>query len=178
MTSRSKLVDPRSFEDLFLFRLTRLIAAAGAPVIRICEGRYGITRREWRLICALALDGTMLSSALAQRIHLERGRTSKAISEMVEKGLLVRRPRPNDRRQVEIELTDAGRSIYDTLFPEVVRLNQQLLAALSEADIEQLDATLARLQASADRTMVDTELPKADRRRRDKTTPRLPGLRS
>lgn len=52
-------------------------------VIRLCEGRLGITRREWRIIALLAQDEGLLSSQLAERAQLDRARTSKAITSLV-----------------------------------------------------------------------------------------------
>jgi DNA-binding MarR family transcriptional regulator len=161
----SALLAPRSLDDLFLFRLSRLLSVGGTPVVRLCEGRYGITRREWRLILALAHDGPMLSSTLADRVHLLRGPTSKAVTEMVAKGLAHRRPRPSDRRRVEIGLTEAGRAIFDSLFPVAVEVNQDLLSVLSAGEVKALDSMMVRLQAQADRTLAGAVLPKADRRR-------------
>ena len=40
--------------ELFLYRLSRLQAQAVAPVGRLCQARYGLSRREWRLIVVLA----------------------------------------------------------------------------------------------------------------------------
>ena len=40
----------RPLDDLLLYRLSRLLSVAGSMVIKLCEGRFGITRREWRLI--------------------------------------------------------------------------------------------------------------------------------
>lgn len=166
MTTAHRFVAPRGLDDLFLYRLSRLVQVAGAPVIRLCEGRHGITRREWRLIAALAEQGAQLSSELAARVHLDRARTSKAISILVDKKLATRTPRPHDRRQIEVALTPAGRAIYDALFPEVVRLNQVLLADIERADLERLDAFIDMLQGRAEAWLAEAELPKADRARR------------
>src|SRR5512139_3337626 len=165
MTDRHPLLDPSSLDDLFMYRLTRLLAVAGAPVVRLCEGRFNITRREWRLIAALAQRGPLISSALADHIHLERGRTSKAVSDLVAKGLIVRTPRPGDRRKVELVLTDAAHAIYEALFPEVIALNRSLLAGLSGAETDTLDDLLTRLQQRAEAHLAGANLPKADRQR-------------
>ncbi len=168
------LLEPSHLDELFLFRLTRLLAVAGAPVIRWCEGRHNITRREWRLIVALVHHGSMLSSELAERVHLERGPTSKAVSELVQKGLATRTPRRNDRRSVEITLTPEGRAIHDHLFPEVTRLNRKLLEIFAEHELEQLDAYLDRLQRQAEAVFTTDPLPKADRRHGGSTRGRRP----
>lgn len=160
------LIAPQGLDDLFLYRLTRLMAVAGAPVIRLCEGRHGITRREWRLIVALAMEGPRLSSELADRVHLDRGRTSKTVSLLAAKGLVTRQVRPHDRRQVEVALTPAGDAIYRSLFPEVADLNRSLLSVLEGEDLARLDELLHRLQAQAEARLSQADLPKADRRRR------------
>lgn len=159
------LSSPTVLDELFLYRLGRLVSVAGAPVVRLCEGKYGITRREWRLIVALAAAGSLLSSELAQQVKLTRARTSKAVSDLVDKQLATRTPRPNDRRLVDIELTEAGRQIHQALLPEVIGINRTLLAGFSSKELDQLDSLMNRLQQVADGLMAHADLPKADRRR-------------
>ena len=42
-----------SVDDMLLYRLSHLTGAAGAMVVRLCEGGYGITRREWGVLAHL-----------------------------------------------------------------------------------------------------------------------------
>ncbi|HSV54423.1 MAG TPA: MarR family transcriptional regulator [Burkholderiaceae bacterium] len=156
---------PAALDDLLLYRLSRLLGVAGSMVIRLCEGRFGITRREWRILALLAQDEGLLSSQLAERAQLDRARTSKAITSLVDKKLLLREPRPDDRRQAALTLSGEGRALVQALFPLVVRINQELLAVLPETGVAQLDDALDRLQRHADELVAQAELPKADRRR-------------
>jgi DNA-binding MarR family transcriptional regulator len=133
-------------EDLFLYRIARLHATAGAPVVRICEGGYGITRREWRLLLVLALNGNLSSFDLAQHAQLEWGLVSKAVGQLVAKELIFRQPKPNDRRSVLIGLTEKGVLVYQQVFPKVVNVNHNLLSVLSDTQLEQLDTILSLLQ--------------------------------
>lgn len=162
-----RLGEPRSLDDVLLYRLSRLLASAGGMVIRLCEGRFGITRREWRILALLAREEGLLSSQLADRAQLDRARTSKAITSLVAKQLLERRPKPGDRRQAALALTATGRALYDELFPLVLEINRELLASLPQADVGRLDLALDTLQQRADGMMAAAgpELPKADRRR-------------
>lgn len=161
----SRLRQPLALDDLLLYRLARLLAVGGSMVIRLCEGRFGITRREWRVIARLAQEQDLLSSELAERIQLDRARTSRAITSLVAKKLLRRQAGVADRRQARLALTDEGRALYDALFPLVCEINQGLLAALPAADVQRLDRALAAMQQQADRMVGQAELPKADRRR-------------
>ncbi|OGA97727.1 MAG: hypothetical protein A3E25_23560 [Burkholderiales bacterium RIFCSPHIGHO2_12_FULL_69_20] len=45
-----RLRHPQVLGDLLIYRLGRLYATAGAMTLRVCEGEFGIPRREWRLL--------------------------------------------------------------------------------------------------------------------------------
>jgi len=156
----------RPLDDLLLYRLSRLVGVAGGMVIRLCEGRFGITRREWRLIAVLASRGELGSSQLAEHAQLDRARTSKVVGSLVEKQLVSRVARSGDRRQVLLGLTEAGQALYEELFPLVTSINAELMGALRKEDAAQLDESLHRLQARAERMVQEAVLPKADRGRR------------
>ena len=138
----SSLQDPKTIDELLLFRLSRLLAAGGAPVIRLCEGRLGITWREWRVIASLRPGVSMRSSKLAQHTRLDRPRTSKCISSLVAKGLIDRRLEPGDKRQATVTLTEKGQQLYQDFFPVVVQLNAQLTQGLSPDELAVLDKAI------------------------------------
>lgn len=161
----SRLAQPDGLDDLLLYRMSRLLAVAGSMVIRLCEGRFGITRREWRLLALLAREDGLLSSELAERAQLDRARTSRAVTSLVAKKLLRRETGPGDRRQARLSLTREGRALHDALFPMVRQINRDLLSSLSSVDVGRLDRALERLQQQADGLVAQAELPKADRRR-------------
>lgn len=145
----SRLTAPQDLDDLLNYRLVRLSAASGAPVIRLCEGRYGISRREWRVVALLAARGTLSPSELAEHADLDRARTSRALTALVAKRLVQRVVLACDRRRARVGLTAEGRRLYDELFPQVVEINRQVLAVLDEAMAAQFDAALDRLTEHA-----------------------------
>ena len=161
----TRLRQPAELDDLLLYKLSRLLAVGGSLVIRLCEGRFGITRREWRVIAKLAREPDLLSSDLAERIQLDRARTSRAVTSLVAKKLVQRETGAADRRQARLALTPAGLALYQELFPLVCEINRSLLAPLAGADVQQLDASLAAMQRRADAMVAAAELPKANRRR-------------
>lgn len=158
--------------ELFLFRLSKLAAISGQPLVRLCEGRFGITRREWRLIVVLSQSGPLLSTELAIRARIEPALTSRAVTQLVANGLATRVPRPNDRRRVEIHLNERARAIYAELYPTVEQLNAELLADLSQDDCAHLERIFSVLEQSVAQRLPLDELPKADRSKHQ------PGVRS
>lgn len=159
-----RLAQPEILDDLLLYRLSRLQAAAGGVVLRYCEGQFGITRREWRVLAVLAARGPMGSSALAEQAHLDRPRTSRAVMALAGKKLVSRTSRVGDARHIQLALTPAGRAMHSALFPLVSQINRDLLAALTPQETAQLGEMLERLQLRADVMADQTGLPLADRR--------------
>ena len=50
--------------DLLLYRLGRLVSTGGSLVVRLCEGQFGITRREWRLLAGMEAANGLLTFGL------------------------------------------------------------------------------------------------------------------
>lgn len=156
---------PAGLDELLLYQISRLLSVGGSMVIRLCEGRFGITRREWRVIARLAQEHDLLSSELAERIQLDRARTSRAVSSLVAKKLVRRQVGEPDRRHARLALTEQGRALHRQLFPLVCEINRGLLSPLSAPERRQLDSMLVRLQSQAETMVEAAQLPKADRRR-------------
>lgn len=155
-----------SIDDLLLYRLGRLSSVAGAMVVRLCEGGYGITRREWAVVAQLHENGSLPPSALAERMHRDRARTSRTLTALVEKQLVLRSVTAHDRRSARVELTPAGQQLYEALMPQVQAINSQILSVLQPDEAARFDEVLARLQvrAGALLTELSPDLPKANRR--------------
>ncbi|WP_291138989.1 MarR family winged helix-turn-helix transcriptional regulator [Hydrogenophaga sp.] len=151
---------------MLLYRLNQLRAVGGGMVLRYCEGRFGVTRREWVMLAMLSSQARVNSSELAARAHLTRSATSKAIMAMAAKGLIERQALPGNRRVIEIRLSEAGRRLYEQILPLVEGVNRELMSSLSPQEVDALDGMLDRLQEQADVMAVHlAQLPRADRRR-------------
>jgi len=157
-----------SVDDLLLYRLSQLSAVAGAMVVRLCEGGYGITRREWGVIGHLhGQPQGLLPSALAERMQRDRARTSRALGSLQAKGLVQRTTVASDRRSAHVRLTPAGQALYAQLMPQVQAINARILAVLEPEQKQAFDEALACLRQQAQGLLAEMApaLPKADRRR-------------
>lgn len=163
-----------SVDDMLLYRLSQITGTAGAMVVRLCEGGYGITRREWGVLAQLhdQPEG-MLPSVLAERMRRDRARTSRTLTALQRKGLLARVVLPHDRRHARVSLTPAGQALYGQLMPQVQAINARMLSVLAPAEKELLDQCLERLRLQAQRLLndMDPALPRADRRRGGRRSP-------
>jgi DNA-binding MarR family transcriptional regulator len=142
-------------------------------VVRLCEGGYGITRREWGVLAQLHGQPLgVLPSVLAERMQRDRARTSRALSALQAKGLIARVVLPHDRRSVRVSLTAAGEALYAELMPQVQAINARILEVLDPLQKAQLDQLLQSLREQARVLLAEMgpQLPKADRRRGGRKT--------
>lgn len=143
MSDPSRPLPAPSVQDMTAFHIYRAWSAANALFTRLCEGRFNITRREWRILATLVNHPDGLgSSELARAASLDTVRTSRAISSLCQKGWLARSRARGNARLVHVAVTAEGVALYDALMPEIVALNRLITQDLSADQRETLHATL------------------------------------
>jgi hypothetical protein len=87
----------------------------------------------------------MRPADLAQAVMLTSSGTTKRLDRLESAGLIERRPDPQDRRGLLIELTPAGRRLVDDAVTDHVAAEHRLLTALTPAERDQLAGLLRKL---------------------------------
>jgi DNA-binding MarR family transcriptional regulator len=141
----------------------KVVALGGSLVTRICEGQFGITRREWAVMAIVSRTPEMQWAELRVRSELDDARLSRAVSSLVDKGLARKASRPN--RQICVSLTENGRRIYEEIFPIARDINMDLLREIGTHATETLDTALVMLHRKAEQLASSTVIPKTDRGR-------------
>jgi DNA-binding MarR family transcriptional regulator len=160
-----RLRRPQVLGDLLIYRLGLLYATAGAMTLRVCEGEFGVSRREWRLLAVLGEAGVLQPSELATRAELDRARTSRALAGLQAKGLVERQVVASDRRLAHVALSDPGRALHARMQPRVAAINSAVLAPLTDEQVAALHGLLGTLQQQATQLLGASPWPKANRRR-------------
>jgi len=136
--SRAPEALPDHLADMPMYCLYQAWSQASPVFVRLCEGRFGITRREWRLLAAAVEYGPLTSAELAATARLDLVRTSRALGTLCEKGWLARVRDARDKRIMNVMATDAGRALYSAMLPEIARLNTLLMSDLTPDESRQL----------------------------------------
>lgn len=156
----ARLSQPLTIDDMLLYLFWTIQTNAGRVLVQLCETEFGISRREWRVLAHLASREGLQPSELALRTGLDRARTSRALTALVHKRLVQRIPRPGNRREVMLQLTDDGRALYARLLPRVADVQSQLLSVLGPREVDQLSDILGRLALQA--RVMGASVPSAD----------------
>ena len=113
------------------------------------------TLAESRLLWELAHRGSTTAGELARALDLDAGYLSRLLGGLRQRGLVKTTPAPDDARQRLLALTAAGRKAFAPLDERSRRATGALLAALPEAQQQQLLQALA----SARRLLDDAATP-------------------
>lgn len=155
----------RCLADMLLYRLYQAWSQANPVFLRLCEGRFGITRREWHILACAVESGSMSSAELAAVAKLDLTRTSRTLSTLCQKGWIRRRQDDADRRVVRVEATEEGKARYHALLPEIARLNNLLVQDLDDREVALLRDFLGRIEQRGRRMSQDNIVAeKASRR--------------
>lgn len=136
---------PTSLRDMVVFRIYRAWSAANPIFTRLCEGRFNITRREWRILATSVVHGRLSSAALADAAMLDSVRTSRTITALCEKGWLQRQRDTRDARNIYVEASPAGLELYRRIMPIVVELNEQVAQDLDAEELRVLSTALDKI---------------------------------
>jgi DNA-binding MarR family transcriptional regulator len=97
--------------------------------------KFDITVEQFHILRHVR-RGTASISELATAKNISRPAISQAVEVLVKKGLLTRVQSTQDRRFVELALTEAGNELLDTVFKETRDWMKQQMNALSNDELE------------------------------------------
>lgn len=102
---------------------------------------------HFRLLFMLK-EGPHNLSELARKHNVSLPTMSNSVTTLVDRGWVRRTRSRYDRRQVVIELTDDGQDVLTEIQCQAVSTLEELLAPISENDLDQLLAGLAVLRST------------------------------
>ena len=136
---------------LRLFTCKELIES---EVRRRLRASFDVTLPRFDLMAQLdrAPKGMTLGE-LSQRMMVSNGNVTGLVERLVEQGLIDRRPSEKDRRAQIVTLTAEGRRFFRAMARANSGWIGEMLAELSQTDIETLLRLLGRTKASARRAI-------------------------
>lgn len=106
----------------------------------------GIDPREWALLRFVASAEGQSQQALGERTGIPASRMVAVVDGLEERGLVERRPDPEDRRVRALHLTAKGREVLDEAVKVAIRVETELCAELDEGERDQLIDLLLKLE--------------------------------
>lgn len=134
-------------ECLALDSFIKLVRAADSVSNQVNEHLrdYGLTVSQFGVLEALYHLGVLNQSDLALKLLKSTGNLTTVVDNLAKQGLVERQRCQEDRRVVYIHLTDAGRTLIESILPSHVAGVVEAFSVLSAEEQQTLGATLRRL---------------------------------
>ena len=108
---------------------------------------FGLTRGSHNVLQVLGgATGPLTPTEVSARLTVTSATVTGLLDTLETRGLARRRPHPDDRRSVLVEITKQGRRLLDRLVPELIEWEKQWAAGLSASRREQLLRLLGAVQ--------------------------------
>jgi DNA-binding MarR family transcriptional regulator len=107
---------------------------------------WDIAPSHGRALGVLLRHGTVRLRDLSEHLHIAPRSATEVIDVLQERGLVERRPDPNDRRATLVALTPEGKRVGDAIDASRAAEAQRLFGVLSATDQVQLARILRKLQ--------------------------------
>ncbi|MEZ5839428.1 MAG: MarR family transcriptional regulator [Hyphomicrobiales bacterium] len=137
---------PRLELESFLpYRLNVLAEVVSQSLARLYSQRYGLSIAEWRVVATLGQYERMTATAICTHSHMHKTKVSRAVTGLVERGLVERVANSQDLREAFLMLTADGQRVYDEFVPEAVAFDAGLTEGMGEMERGLIEATITRL---------------------------------
>lgn len=146
--SAATSADPHATLDLehFLpYRLSVLSNQVSQAIASTYAERFEIGITEWRVLAVLGRHPGLSANNVSERTAMDKVAVSRAVSRLLERGLIQRDIHGEDRRRSVLELSAAGYRIYDEVAPLALDYERRLLAPLDADERRMLDRLLNKL---------------------------------
>ncbi len=136
-------------EEFLPYRLNVLAGLTSSALAQIYAERFGLSIPAWRIIVTLGQYELRTARDMAPDGVMHKSTVSRAVSALEKRGLIVRRPNLDDRREEWLALTPAGRAIYEAVAPEALAVEERLLSALTPQEQQAFTVLIDKLTRQA-----------------------------
>jgi DNA-binding MarR family transcriptional regulator len=136
-------------QEYLPYRLSVAANAVSALIAHGYESRFALRIPQWRLIAVLAEEGALTQQSLCGRTIMDKVTVMRAAQVLLRRRLVRRLPNERDGRSHQLQLTAAGRRLYQQVVPLALDYQARLLTGLEQEDVLRLEAMLKRLEESA-----------------------------
>lgn len=133
----------RTNRNLYIFS-SLVHGAWSAGVDQLCR-EEDLTEAHYRVLWVLCLSGSndgMAMGEIADGLVNRASDLTRLVDKMERQSLVRRRADPDDRRRMIVNVTAAGRKVFDRLTPRIKELHVAQMAGLTEREKSDLVALL------------------------------------
>lgn len=127
-------------------KLLQNLRNAGHMIRNLSEGRAS----QKRILVLLDQTGVITQRELTKKLRVQSASSSEILTKMEEAGLILRALNQEDRRTMDLSLTQAGKKEAEAAKKEIAALRKEMFTCLNEEEKKTLLALLEKLNGEWD----------------------------
>ena len=108
-----------------------------------------VSAAQWIVVLLVGEKAASSATGLCELLTYDPGAMTRLIDRLESKGILQRVRVPDDRRTIQLELTDSGKALYPKILSAMVDVSNRLLRGFSRSEVTDLEGYLRRMLANA-----------------------------
>lgn len=153
-----------NFSNYLPYHLTFPVATVSRVLGSAMESRFGLRTTHWRIMALLGSHGPVSTRDLSIYLSSERSAISRATSELIARGYVLRIIHPRDRRLLMLQFSTAGKKLFESMTEVALQFEAALIRNVSRHELMIVDQVLKKLRDAALEYRVLHIKPKAQRR--------------
>ena len=137
--------DDLILDEFLPYRLARLSSKVSTTIARAYDKEFGLSIPEWRVIAILGRFPGLSAVEVAEHTFLDKVAVSRAVTKLIKAGRIDRQFADADRRRSILNLSEAGRDVHDRVARLALAFERDLIADLSDEDVQTLNRLMDRL---------------------------------
>jgi MarR family transcriptional regulator, temperature-dependent positive regulator of motility len=129
----------------FSFRINYVALHFNIPVYGWIEKTYDLARPEFVVLYSLGLQGGVAARDICASSGFPKPTISRAIQRLLKRKLIRRDADARDHRSYVLNITAAGKSIFDETMPVMVERERTMLSRLTPGERSMLSELLAKV---------------------------------
>jgi DNA-binding MarR family transcriptional regulator len=142
---------PATIKELISYRVHRVANALSRGAALRYRRDFRVSLMEWRILALLGDFGPLTLKDLARESGLDKSQASRAVADLVRRGLVLRGIGREDAREVALRLSAEGRRTQDGLMRAARERDAAFRNCLSAEEQRVMDTALRKLEAEARR---------------------------
>ena len=123
--------------------------------------QFGLRLLECRIVGMVGTLGALSLKQICRETDIEKAHASRLVNRLQQRGLVEKYESSRDLRSISVELTAAGRALYDAIYADAIDRNEAWLSVLSADERRQFVGLVDRLIEQS-RLMLAQDLPAAE----------------
>ncbi len=108
-------------------------------------GQFGVTPVQYMVLKCLWDENGVTVKQLADRLQLDSSTITGILDRLEIKGMIKRKPDPNDRRALSVVLTPKGKALEKSVNQAIINANNKVLGKLENQESEALKLLLQKI---------------------------------